>query len=220
MPIPKNRLLRGDRHRRVAVEDGKLDLLAVLPQTPAVAAADVRTDPRDVRFGARLVREDDRLEGERLFPLEVQRAAFSRIDDRVPLKGEGALLFGSCLFPLGDLADPLAGSELADNRDRESVRRAVAHRLARDAHRQGLIDPVPNTSPLELVILMERLPVQRRPAVAVPHRVGIFAVDQRLVRPTFGVVDRAGDGGIHRAEKVVVPPQFRPLVNDRTAGAS
>ena len=82
--------------------------------------------------------------------------------------------------------------------------------MLRNAHRDTLVDPVPDATALEVFVFADRVPVEGQVAVAIPHRVGVFALDERTLVSFFllfvlGVVDATVDAHIHRTVDIGVP---------------
>ena len=107
-----------------------------------------------------------------------------------------------------------------DDSDRQLVRAQVGDFLFRNAHRDPLVDPVPNETALEVFQFADSVPIELEVAVAVPHRVRVFALDERAFAVGFlflflGVVDHAGDRHIHRAENIGVPVELSAFVLNR-----
>ena len=218
---------RGDP--AVAVVNVKLDAAVLLFQRVLVVRfADVSSFGVGIRINGRFEREGrfadevqfvDVRGAARRVGVFTGREAGETADDGVTLQALFALGRGG-FDAFENRSDFFRRRDEADDPDRELVRAQVGDLLLRNAHRDPLVDPVPNETALQVFQFANSVPIKLEVAVAVPHRVRVFALNERAFAVGFlflflGVVDHAGDRHIHRAENIGVPVELSAFVLNR-----
>ena len=80
---------------------------------------------------------------------------------------------------------------------------------------ESLVDPVPDESSLEVLICVDRVPLEVEGAVGVAHGVGIFRWHYRLVLVVFAHLAEPCGARVLRDEHVGVPFPYRPFIAHR-----
>ena len=98
-------------------------------------------------------------------------------------------------------------------KDEDMVGAALLRRPA-----QRLVLEVPDAAALERRILPDQVPVLLEVADGIPHRVGVFALDERPGRLAFQILHALFQPLVHRTEDIGIPFQLRTFVLNRTRG--
>ena len=98
-------------------------------------------------------------------------------------------------------------------KDEDMVGAALLRRPA-----QRLVLEVPDAAALERRILPDQVPVLLEVADGIPHRMGVFTLDERPGRLAFQILHALFQPLVHRTEDIGIPFQLRTFVLNRTRG--